>query len=189
MLEILNRIQSEQVEWVNKNFSDRQDWNPALGLIEELGELAHAVLKDVQNVRIDQDHFEGRKDSVGDIMIYMSDFCTAMGIGLASVVEADQKNTTFIVGAEYLKIFDLNKCLSAILVRYTQIINRDDNTTDGYLKLRLLLFQEIGRFVNELRAYCMSANIDFFLTVEKTWDKVKLRDWTKNNRSGEGIDR
>src|SRR6187399_2240071 len=62
--------------WADKNFGDRRgaDW----GMIEEVGEAAHAVLKAQQKIRgfeneiIFMKHFE---DAMADIIIYLCDWC------------------------------------------------------------------------------------------------------------------
>lgn len=54
-----------------------------LGVCEEAGELAHAVLKRVQGIRgTDKEHAEAEQDAVGDIMIYLAGFCTSRGYNL-----------------------------------------------------------------------------------------------------------
>jgi NTP pyrophosphatase (non-canonical NTP hydrolase) len=84
---ILNKIQKELKPWVKHNFGDRPSWMPLLGLIEELGELAHSHLKLAQEIRISEDHISQAKDSVGDIVIYLADYCSSMGFDLESLVQ------------------------------------------------------------------------------------------------------
>lgn len=82
----LDRIQDEQREWVRHNFGGRPAWMPLLGLQEELGELAHHFLKREQGIRVSEDHNEGIRDSVADIVIFLLDFCSAEGICLEEEV-------------------------------------------------------------------------------------------------------
>ena len=78
----LDRIQREQVPWVKHNFGDRHTWMPLVGLQEELGELSHAFLKKTQGIRTNEDHDANMRDAVGDIVIYLLDFCSGVGINL-----------------------------------------------------------------------------------------------------------
>lgn len=72
----LNEIQIEIAEWTAKNFNaPRGSIDPLLGIQEEVGELSHAVLKRKQNIRINEDHKALIVDSIGDIMIFLIDFC------------------------------------------------------------------------------------------------------------------
>lgn len=84
---VLKKLQEEQVVWVKHNFGDRPSWMPLLGAVEELGELAHAHLKDAQCIRVNEPHFENKKDAIADIVIYLADYCTAEGIDFEKVVE------------------------------------------------------------------------------------------------------
>ncbi len=42
---------------------------------EELGELVHHFLKREQKIRLNEDHDEGIRDSIGDFLIYLCHFC------------------------------------------------------------------------------------------------------------------
>lgn len=83
---ILRRVQDEQRPWVKHNFGDRPSWMPLLGVMEELGELAHAHLKREQGIRTNEDHDAKARDAVADIVIFLADYCSATGIDLESVV-------------------------------------------------------------------------------------------------------
>ena len=84
---MLRKLQEEQKPWVKHNFGDRPAWMPILGIMEELGELAHAFLKRAQGIRTNEDHSEDIKDAVADIVIFLSDFCSSEGIDFESVVQ------------------------------------------------------------------------------------------------------
>lgn len=79
-------LQEQQKAWVEHNFPGRPDWNPLLGAMEELGELAHAHLKEFQKIR-KQDYVAKGKDAVGDIFIYLSDYCSARGWDMQEIIE------------------------------------------------------------------------------------------------------
>ncbi len=51
---------------------------PFIGMVEEMGELAHALLKKQQGIRIDEDHDAAAKDAYADLRIYGFDFCNRM---------------------------------------------------------------------------------------------------------------
>ena len=83
----MRKIQEEQAPWVKHNFGDRPSYWPLLGVVEEIGELCHAHLKAEQGIRTDEDHAAMKADAVGDIVIFLADYCSAEGIDLQSVVE------------------------------------------------------------------------------------------------------
>lgn len=84
---MLRQLQNEQKEWSDHNFPNRTNYHPLLGAIEELGELAHAHLKDEQKIRTNEDHFNNKVDAVADIIIYLCDYCTLNGIDIQGALE------------------------------------------------------------------------------------------------------
>lgn len=85
MIDII-ALQQEIDEWSKENFPDRNHLHPLLGLQEELGELAHSVLKAEQGIRGEENHRANERDAVGDIFIFLADHCNRRDIDLASVI-------------------------------------------------------------------------------------------------------
>lgn len=83
----LTKLQHEVGEWARKNFGERPSDDPLLGVGEEFGELCHAHLKQKQKIRTGEDHFVKIKDAVGDIVIFLCDYCHVRGISLELCVE------------------------------------------------------------------------------------------------------
>ena len=83
----LNEIQKEIKEWTNKNFPNTDASEQVIGMTEELGELAHHFLKWKQGIRNDENHREGIIDAVGDLMIYLMNFCSIADINLEHTIE------------------------------------------------------------------------------------------------------
>lgn len=76
----LRDFQENHKIWLSHNFPDQHPYQPLLGLIEEVGELAHAHLKMEQGIR--DSTIADVKDAVGDILIYLASYCNANGIYL-----------------------------------------------------------------------------------------------------------
>ena len=82
------QLQDEQRPWVSYNFPGRESYYPLLGALEELGELAHAHLKNLQKIRgTSQEHLDAKADAVADAIIFLSDYCSAEGIDLQETME------------------------------------------------------------------------------------------------------
>ena len=79
-------LQLEVREWASRNFPNAEPWEPLMGAVEELGELAHAHLKEHQGIRTDENHKEAKEDAVGDILIYLADYCWRNGISMAGTI-------------------------------------------------------------------------------------------------------
>ena len=83
----LRELQDQQRVWVAHNFGERPAWHPLLGAVEELGELAHAHLKEAQGIRLQENHVANAKDAVADIVIYLADYCSSRGFDMQEIVE------------------------------------------------------------------------------------------------------
>ena len=82
-------LQMWQAEWAANNFlAGRTDGiDPLLGVVEEVGELCHAILKQRQGIRGSfEEHEANAKDAVGDIIVYLADLCTRRGWDLNDIV-------------------------------------------------------------------------------------------------------
>ena len=83
------QLQIEVSAWSEKNFPNNKPHHPLLGLQEEVGELAHAHLKMEQGIRGTRErHLAAKDDAVGDIVVYLADYCSRNFIDLQSVVES-----------------------------------------------------------------------------------------------------
>lgn len=83
----IGQIQEEVFEWSKRNFGNQPSWRPLLGAVEEVGELAHAYLKQSQGIRVNEDHRAAMVDAVADTVIFLMDFCAREGIDIQDAVE------------------------------------------------------------------------------------------------------
>lgn len=82
----LKILQEESLEWTNRNFPVSKPHRPLLGVIEEVGELSHAHLKMEQGIRENEGHFEKKVDAIGDIVIFLADYCNRNDIDFQDAV-------------------------------------------------------------------------------------------------------
>lgn len=85
----LKILQEEVALWALENFGrDVPQHQPLLGVGEEVGELMHAQLKYEQGIRgYDVQKFSADGvDAIGDIMIYLADYCNRAGFSLDECV-------------------------------------------------------------------------------------------------------
>lgn len=83
-------LQSERRKWAQKNFPHATAEDHLIGAMEELGELAHANLKGRMKVRAgvnDGELVAAERDAIGDIIIYLTGYCTDRGFSIAECVE------------------------------------------------------------------------------------------------------
>lgn len=80
-------LQKEVRTWTLHNFGRQESWKPLLGIVEELGELAHSHLKNVQRIRRNENHQEKKKDAIVDIIIYLTNYCIEENFDLDEIVQ------------------------------------------------------------------------------------------------------
>lgn len=82
----IKTLQKEVGEWAKKNFGKQPSYRQLLGCMEELGELSHAHLKQEQGIRTNENHSINKIDAIGDLVIYLADYCYRENIDLESAI-------------------------------------------------------------------------------------------------------
>ncbi len=86
----LSVFQVDHAQWSAYNFdADKRTPDMMLfGIVEEVGELAHATLKHRQGIRgFDDAKFEElSKDAAADLFVFLTGYCTARGWNLGDIV-------------------------------------------------------------------------------------------------------
>jgi len=82
----LEKFEVEVNAWSRENFSRGISYQRLLGIVEELGELAHHFLKREQSIRMDEDHEMGIVDAIGDIVIFLIGYCQLEGISICDAI-------------------------------------------------------------------------------------------------------
>jgi NTP pyrophosphatase (non-canonical NTP hydrolase) len=80
-MSIIHDLQIDTGAWRERNFPDYTAHEQFMGMVEEMGELSHAIIKGMQNIR----HTPGeihqlKEDAVADLFIFMLGYCTKEGI-------------------------------------------------------------------------------------------------------------
>ena len=161
----LERIQEEQKVWADRNFGEQPSWMSLMGAIEEIGELAHAHLKEAQSIRNHEDHSEKAKDAIGDTVIFLCGYCSARGWKLAVY-----EDNSYTIESAHTCIFSASASLgwaATLFADKDQIVNTYINSA-------------INSVISALKDYCKLKGWDFEAVISETWDTVKQRDWKKN---------
>ena len=84
---MLRKIQLDHSVWQTRNFGKMPTEDSILGIVEEIGELAHHLLKKKQKVRgTPEFHDMKMKDAIGDIIVFLMGFCTGMGWDIEDIL-------------------------------------------------------------------------------------------------------
>jgi NTP pyrophosphatase (non-canonical NTP hydrolase) len=158
----LKELQDEQVPWVKHNFGDRESWQPVLGIIEEMGELDKAL-------------YEGDReeilDSIADVMIYMADYCSAMGFDVEEQWRLRRQNHNY-------SLMEWAGQLAHYHLKMQQGIRGD--TRQHRIDIQIVLQILVG----VVDAYAVAQGTTAETLAFDTWQKVKQRDWKKYPRTG-----
>jgi NTP pyrophosphatase (non-canonical NTP hydrolase) len=154
-------LQKEVGEWSVKNFGTQPPERRILGMIEELGELAHCVVKQEQKIRTNTSTMQKEWDAVGDLIIYMLDFCYSINLDLSSIIQQDDNRTALTGIWTAPLIFDVCKKLG--------VLAELESNGDKLIQL--------DKIVLNLKIYCIAKDFNFESVVQTTWDKVKQRNW------------
>lgn len=160
-----NLIQ-EHSKWEDRNFSDSSSVEySVMGVIEEMGELAHAHLKALQKIR-GEEHEKEMLDAIGDMTIYL------LGVmkGVGEPRGAYQKTNSVDQA-----LFSLSHAVGQLAGCFEKNhISKDFKPTT----------HTVGRIVWYLIEYCGHMEWKYDTVVADTWENVKRRDWITYPNNG-----
>lgn len=88
-------LQSRLHLWRQRNFPTTDADQQLFGVVEEVGELAHANLKSKQGIRgTPEEHIAAEKDAVGDILIYLAGYCSYREWDMIAILEETAEQVT-----------------------------------------------------------------------------------------------
>lgn len=155
---------------------ENQPWHPThapdYGVLEELGELMHAVLKNMQKIRgFEDEAFFTRHavDALGDFMVYLSHWCY-------------MHNCYFTFRAEEFipDLEELRPTIGQVLIGLSRMYSYTDDVMDAPAVAGAIACQ----ITHNMQAISMYLGINLENALVLTWDKVKQRDWNKDKMKG-----
>lgn len=160
-------------------WSHEQPWKdkaaPDYGMIEEWGELHHAILKNIQGIRgmDDPEKFGAAvKDAFGDMMVYLSHWC---------FIKHCYYNTTEIQKIETPEDFRTPDIQIAVILSRILSLGHGWGAGDD----PLLCTQVASQLVRALQRAAKYLGYDLFNDcLFPTWEKVKQRNWNKDKLTG-----
>lgn len=164
-------------QWSLRNFEHKRA--PELGIIEEIGEATHCVLKRIQGIRgfDNMEHFKKEfGDALADIMIYLSDWCYTYNsffkFGRNSIIPARKMN-----------VDDQRKILRHLMQaaeKAVEIADRDTNERTFSATDESTFNMVAQRICNGCELWAQVYDLDLSFLVAATWEKISQRDWKKN---------
>lgn len=160
----LDRIQREQVAWVQKNFGGRSSIYPLFGIIEEVGELAEAQRP------------EQFDDAVGDVILYLSDYATTRDWAMSSLWahRIPCEHTGLESGAKFLIL--LGRLAQAQIKEERGIRGSAQQWREKAKEASAMLLWELAELVGD------EAEVERIAS--ETWSRVSQRDWNRFPTNG-----
>lgn len=167
-------LQKEVWVWSRRNFGDQPAHRPLLGVVEECGELVDATER---GCRADV------ADAVGDIMIFVADYCARRGFELNTVVGSWYDVRSFRGGLDDT----FEGCVQSMLLHVSKVCRSQLKIEQGVRGAE----DHVGQAKESLRAFvaavCSAATlqgIDMEAAVDSTWRRVSKRDWAAKPLTG-----
>lgn len=164
----LDVIHREIMPWRNHNFPDFTATDQLLGVIEEVGELAHSYLKGKQKIRgTIEEHDANGMDAVGDTLIYLFGYMQFHELSVEMVLSRALADKS----AE-----DPDRAILHIANRVGRLSRWDADSRFPHdwvsLKGRV-----VGEVIRTLDRYCVLREWNMIFCLQSAWDEVKERDW------------
>lgn len=152
------------------------------GMIEEIGELSHSILKLQQGIRKNENHLLLLEDSVGDIIIFSANLLSLLDINMEKVLIRKDK----ILHNPIHSIFDLNINMSNLI---ESIFDYDTSSMLNEINFWLafdnkdMVIFPMSEIYETLEAILEHYNLEDGYTVfAKVAEKVLKRDWNKHRQ-------
>lgn len=179
VIELIEGMLPEKVEWAAKNFPDESALEVCFGVIEEVGELSHAHLKELQGIRgTPEEHQAKAKDAIGDIFIYLLSYCIHRELDMAALCRQVPGPVTR-ADNDYTADQALLNIASA-----AGRLARGEHNALATLDVGYTARSAVGRIVWFSQLYCQLRGWDYVPTVRSIWNRVKQRDWVADPVGG-----
>ena len=165
----LAEIQAAVGRWSSVNFPANTPLEPLEGLIEELGECAHARLKRRQGIRhTPEECIAMERDAIGDMGIYLCDFAARVGIDLATATRVSLAQHDGWGEGDAGRFAELAVNTVAVAGTYHDAADPGQS---------MLMVTDVGDVVISLGRYAEARGWNFLEILNETWAKVSRRDW------------
>lgn len=150
------QLVAQRNPWIAHNFPDTDPAETYVGVVEELGELAHAHLKQRQSIRgSHEEHIANGKDAIGDMIVYLLGCMNEAG--MPRVFSAHPFQPQDELDNDF--IFRLAIAVGGLVGRKS--------------------VYDIEQVIRYCEEYCHMRGWDYEAIVRETWAEVSKRDWIK----------
>lgn len=191
-----DRLQEEVGAWAGRNFPGSTDNESFHGVVEEIGELADALIRhqealDKCDGDAEDEALDALGDAIGDATVFLADYAGRRGISISSVLA--ELGLPFATLSQFQDEVSMGAdTLDDPVLRLTAAIG---DLAHARLKMRqgiraataIQLAAErgaVGRIAIWLSVLCSREGLDYGVAVDQTWAEVSKRDWVANPETG-----
>lgn len=161
-------MQAELAAWSKKNFGEQPPHRPMLGIIEEIAELQEAWDVKDKNAIV---------DAVGDIGIYMLDYCVKRGWSFSDLWGYRSRGATPWA----------TRLMSFVRRLAHHHLKGEQGIRGGALEHDQQLRSVLSDLLGVLQSFSESVGLNLPIIMREVWSKVRLRDWTKNPNDAHAV--
>jgi hypothetical protein len=166
--------------WSARNFPKGTVYDTFEGMMEELGELAHARLKGRQGIRgTPEEHHEAEVDACCDMAIYLIDMLYRSAVSLDGFAQELEESfaareiaMSIVEGVDSVPLATIARGLLLTLAQMMGefaggVLARDRESREMAISTIPALLHHYGECIG----------VDLADELQRTWDKVGKRDW------------
>lgn len=176
LIECIRELQPQVYAWKQRNFPTSTARLELMGVVEEMGELAHAFVKMEEGIRgTSEQHILNAQDAVGDILIYLLNFSSEVGIHDYPLSHATVPDDDF---------FELVTAITSLIRMFQVEEQTAPNTQIPHERVNYITHC-ITYVIRVLEVFCLRREWSMEAILRNTWKSVRMRDWIKNVETGQ----
>jgi len=154
---------------------------PEYGIVEEIGETVHCILKRAQKIRkMDKEEIfkPAITDAFADTMIYLLHLCY-----LFNVTVSFDAHRALLPKLSGVSVYTDRAFISACLKCSATLLDYCDYAQPGQELQSNLFMVPCQKLCNTLFLWANQYEVNLLETLDQTWEKVKQRQWDKDRET------
>lgn len=159
----MRQLQIEHAVWVDKKYPNQRPKIPAVGCLEEAGELVHAILK----LELVQTWGEDSRHKLADLRVKLVDAIGDCGVFACSLCNANEWDFAEIWHDAVPMYVDSDVPVLDVAIEFVQ--------KSAHLALYPTEVDGLSYYVSQLKTVALLLGLDAEIAIRTTWQTVKER--------------
>lgn len=180
-----NELIEEVGQWATKNFGTVEEGRriPHYGLLEEVGEATHAILKNRQKIRgyeVEEFFKKELQDAFADTIIYLADYAYIHRAYFKFHMDKEKLEES----VDFLRARNEELVISQVTQSISAIFNNASKTSEFSKEISAIHTMMVQRLCSDMEIWAAYHGFNLQDIVWMTWGKVSKRDWNKEKQTG-----